>query len=179
MHFFNYYNQYIVKYDLVTKFRYKTLTNIPTINFVSLRIQFKNHDLKSLITGLAGLELITSQKGTLIKSKVSRISLKIRKGQPTGCKLTLRQDKMLHFLTRLINSNIPKTDTCKLKNSLQYNILPLNLSNVLTFSVLEKNYQFFKSLKNLNVNIVTTPCSYKEFSFLIKSYKLKSLNKQM
>jgi hypothetical protein len=47
------------------------------------------------------------------------------------------------------------------------------------FSVLEKNYQFFKNLKNLNINIVTTQCSSKEFRFFIKSYKLGSLNRQM
>jgi large subunit ribosomal protein L5 len=144
-----------------------------------LRIQLKNYDLKSLITGLAGLELITSQKGTLIKSKVSKISVKIRKGQPIGCKLTLRQDKMLHFLTKLINNNTPKIHINKLKSNLQYNIISLNFSNVLMFSVLEKNYQFFKNLKNLNINIVTTQCSSKEFRFFIKSYKLGSLNRQM
>lgn len=179
MHFFNYYDQHIVKYDLITKFRYKKLTSIPAIQFISLRIQFKNYDLKSLITGLAGLELITSQKGTLIKSRVSKISVKIRKGQPIGCKLTVRQDKMFSFLTKLINYNMLKIHTSRLKNNLQHNILSLNVSNVLIFSVLEKNYQFFRSLKNLNINIVTTPCSSKEFRFFIKSYKLKILSRQM
>lgn len=173
MHFFNYYTQHIVKYDLITKFRYKKLINIPKIKFISLRIQFKNCDLKSLVTGLIGLELITSQKGTLIKSKVSNISVKIRKGQPIGCKLTVRQDKMLCFLTKLINYSVLQSRTSILKNNIQHNVLSINISNILAFSILEKNYQFFKNLKNLDINIVTTPCSYTEFLFFIKSYKLK------
>jgi large subunit ribosomal protein L5 len=174
MHFLNYYDNHIVKYDLINKFRYKKLTNIPRILFISLRIKSTNFDLKSLVTGLAGLELITIQKGTLIKSKVSNISLKIRKGQPVGCKVTLRQNKMLFFLTKLINHNIYQlVYSVSLRNNRQHNMLSLNLSNVLIFSVLEKNYQFFKNLKRLDINIVTTPCSCKDFLFFIKAYKLK------
>lgn len=174
MHFLSYYNQHIVKYDSINKFRYKKLADIPKIKFISLRIQFKNYDLKSLITGLAGIEMITSQKGTLIKSKVSNISLNIRKGQPVGCKVILCHENMLCFFVKLVNYTGYQLRIGNLKNNdKQHNILSLNLSNILIFNVLEKNYQFFKNLKSLDINIVTTPCSYENFLFFFKSYKLK------
>lgn len=174
MHFLNYYNQHIVKYDSINKFRYKKLTAIPKIKFISLRIQFRKYDLKSLITGLAGIEMITSQKGTLIKSKVSNVSLRIRKGQPIGCKVILCQEKMLCFLVKLINYTNYQLSISILKdNNKQQNMLSLNFSNILIFNVLEQNYQFFKNLNSLDINIVTTPCSYNDFLFLLKSYKLR------
>jgi large subunit ribosomal protein L5 len=174
MHFFEYYNENVVKYDLVNKFRYKNLTNIPKLKFISLRFNFKRYDLKQLIAALTALELITSQKGSLLESRVSSVSLKIRKGQPIGCKVILRRVKMKQFLAKLINKIIIENKTANQETNFACNMFSFKISNVLIFSELEKNYQFFKNLKGLDISIATTAVNFKSFMFLIKSHKIKT-----
>ena len=47
----------------------------------------------------------------LTLSKKSNITLKIRKGNPNGCKVTLRKEKMYNFFFRLISEIIPQFKT--------------------------------------------------------------------
>lgn len=173
MHFLNYYSENIVKYDLINKFRYKTIKKIPKLTFAVLRFKLKHSEVKQLITALAALELITSQKGTLLKSRVPSIVLKIRKGQPIGCKVTLRRSKMLSFLTDLydkkpINRMAPRTSTSLIDHAFSFKI-----KNVLVFNQLEKNYQFFKYLSGVDVSFITTAQCQQDLDFLLKAYKLK------
>jgi len=171
MNILNHYNESIVKYDLINKFNYKTLNKIPKLKFITLSFKLKKCDVKSLVSSLAALQLITYQKGILTTSKISNISLKIRQGQPVGCKLTLRKSKMNFFLTKLINKNFSQQILSPQKSC---NLFSVKLSNVLIFNELEQNYQFFNNLSNLNVNIGTTDCTFNEFVFLLKSYKLSA-----
>jgi len=176
MHFFDNYNENIVKYDLINKFRYKrSLTQIPKLKKISLRFTFKNSDPKKLITALTALELITSQKGSLISSKVSSVSLKIREGQPIGCVVILRRSTMQEFLITLINKI--KIENKKIKPNCSImgcNIKSFKINNVHIFPELEKNYQFFKNLNGLDISIVTTETTYENFLFLLKSYKIEA-----
>jgi len=57
------------------------------------------------------LELISTQKSVITLSKKSNITLKIRKGNPNGCKVTLRKEKMYNFFFRLISEIIPQFKT--------------------------------------------------------------------
>jgi len=173
MYFFEHYNKNIVKYDSINKFRYKNLTKIPDLMFISLRFNFNKLDLRQVLSALTALELITLQKGSLITSKVSSVSLKIRKGQPIGCKVVLRNIKMLLFLTKVIGKITIENKKSKQPSGLDCNIFSFKISNILIFRCLEKNYQFFKNLKNLNVSIITTSTNFKNFLFLVKSYKVK------
>jgi len=171
MNILKHYNENIVKYDLINKFSHKTLGKIPKLKFITLNFKLKKCDVKSLVCSLAALQLITQQKGALTTSKISNISLKIRKGQPVGCKLTLRKSKLNRFLFQLVNKDFRQQvfDSQKLCN-----LFSIKLKNVLVFDELEQNYQFFNNLSNLNINIGTTDCTFDEFVFLLKSYKLSA-----
>jgi len=173
MHFLEEYSKHVVKYDLINKFQYKLITKIPTLHFITLSFNLQRWNFKLLLSALAALELITLQKSILTKSKFSNISLKIRKGQPIGCKVTLRKIKMNSFLFNVLNK---KLNNLTFKNSKKNNLISLKINNILIFEELEQNYQFFKNLSNLNINIKTTNCSIKEFIFLTNSYKLTYQN---
>ena len=171
----NYYNN-IVKYDLINKFRYKNINNLPKVNAIVLSFNYKTNNLKQLISSLIALELIGEQKPIFTKSKVPVISLKIRKGNPIGCKLILRKSYLNNFLDKLLNEIF-----CDLKlaiNSKQIiknKFIPtftLKLKNNLNFSILETHYQIFKNLSNLNIVFVTNAKNLSEFIFLLKSYKI-------
>ena len=167
MNFFNEYNESIVKYDLINKFNYKITKQIPKLESVTLTFKAKKYDLQTLLSCLSALDLISFQKPALNFSKVSNISLKIRKGQPIGCKVTLRKKNLNKFLIVLLNKYQVKTTT-----NISERFLANNVTNVLIFSSLEKNYQYFKNLSNLNINITTTKCSNKDLAFLLISNKL-------
>ena len=58
---------------------------------------------KVLDTAVKDLETITGQKAVVTRAKNSVANFKLREGQPIGCKVTLRGEKMYEFLDRLVN----------------------------------------------------------------------------
>lgn len=61
-----------------------------------------NFDKKKIIVSLFLLELLSLQKGFLIQSSSNNILLKIRKGSPVGCKVTLRKKRMYDMFDSLV-----------------------------------------------------------------------------
>ena len=94
--FKNYYNN-VIKYDLINKFYYTNHKQIPQIINIILNFNCKNLNVKNLVSSLVALELITMKKGIVLTSKKSNIVLKIRKGNPIGCKITLKK-KIYEYL---------------------------------------------------------------------------------
>ncbi len=54
------------------------------------------------------LTTITGQKPVFVKARKSVSNFKVREGAPSGIMVTLRRDRMWHFLDRLINLAIPR-----------------------------------------------------------------------
>ncbi len=54
------------------------------------------------------LTTISGQKPVVIKAKKSVANFKVREGMPTAAMVTLRRDRMWHFLDRLINLAAPR-----------------------------------------------------------------------
>jgi len=57
---------------------------------------------------LRDLTVITGQKPLICAAKKSVSNFKVRQGDKTGLKVTLRRDRMYEFLDRLINLAIPR-----------------------------------------------------------------------
>ena len=70
----------------------------------------ENQKLKPEIrdTVFATLSTITGQKPVLVLAKKSVANFKVREGAPSGIMVTLRGERMWHFLDRLINLAIPR-----------------------------------------------------------------------
>ena len=168
MKFLNFYNKYIINYDLLNKFSYRSIIELPKINSIIINLSLKKTDLKLLITYLSALKLITNQKGTVILSKNPNIILKVKKGAPVGCKITLRRKKMLEFYFKLLNKSFLSLKKLKLdKNTLSFQI-----TDIFSFEELETNYQFFSSLKKINININTKSSCKTQNKFLLYSFKV-------
>ena len=54
------------------------------------------------------LSVITGQRSIMVKAKKSVSNFKVRAGAPSAIMVTLRGDRMWHFLDRLINLAIPR-----------------------------------------------------------------------
>lgn len=181
MNFLNHYKKNVIVYDLINKFNYKTIKNIPIIDKMILNFGFKNIDSKSLYTSFLALELITGKKGVFTQAKTSNILLKIRKGNPVGCKVVLKKRLMYLFLNKLIIEIFPKM---KPLNKILYKNKFLNttstsftITNILIFSEFEKNYYLFNNLPELDITFVTKTKTKQEFLFLLNSFKLPIFNK--
>lgn len=65
-------------------------------------------EIKILEKAMEELALITGQKPILRRAKKAISNFKIKKGQPIGCKVTLRRRIMYEFMDRLINVAMPR-----------------------------------------------------------------------
>ena len=54
------------------------------------------------------LGTITGRKAVINRSRKSVANFKLRKGQPIGCRVTLRRDVMYEFLDRLVAAALPR-----------------------------------------------------------------------
>jgi large subunit ribosomal protein L5 len=70
----------------------------------------ENQKLKPEIrdTVLSTLSTITGQKAVMLKAKKSVANFKVREGSPSGFMVTLRRDRMWHFLDRFIHLAAPR-----------------------------------------------------------------------
>ena len=92
------------------KFEYKNVMQIPKLDKIVINMGVgeakENH--KILDTAVKDIETITGQKAVITRAKNSVANFKLREGQPIGCKVTLRGDKMYEFLDRLVNLALPR-----------------------------------------------------------------------
>lgn len=65
-------------------------------------------DSKLIDSAVRDLTLITGQKPQVSKAKKSIAQFKLREGQPIGCHVTLRGDRMWEFLDRLVTLALPR-----------------------------------------------------------------------
>ena len=163
-----------LKHDLTNKFLYKTTKKIPIIKKITLNFGCKTTELKRLSSSLLALELITSKKGKLTTTKKPNIVLKIRKGNPVGCKVTLQNKKMFTFLEKIfinIFPNIKNFTSIKLNKSINTNTFSYEISDPLNFSELEEHYYLFYTLPKLGISISTNSKSKEELLFIFRSIK--------
>jgi large subunit ribosomal protein L5 len=179
MHFLEKFYNKTIKYELINKFNYKTTKTLPKLNKIFLNFGCKTADIKQLSSCLLALELITCQKGILTKTRYSKILFKIRKGNPTGCKVTLDKYNKFKFLELLLIEIFPKLKNFQGLNSkkLKNNNFSYELTNTFSFYELENNYYLFNNLPKLDISIIYSNFTKKEeLRFLLKCYQLPFKN---
>ena len=103
------YNNEIVD-ALMKKFGYKNIMQVPKLDkiVINMGVGEAKENAKILDTAVKDLETITGQKAVVTRAKNSVANFKLREGQPIGCKVTLRGEKMYEFLDRLVNLSLPR-----------------------------------------------------------------------
>ena len=95
---------------LMSEFGHKNALSVPKISKVVVNSGIgeiaKSKDLLEKV--IADLALITGQKPSLRKARVSVAAFSVRKGSVVGLKTTLREGKMYEFLTRLFKIILPR-----------------------------------------------------------------------
>jgi large subunit ribosomal protein L5 len=96
--------------EMAKEFGYKSTMEMPTLKALSLNIGLgeasQNHKL--IEEAVDELTRIAGQKAVITRAKKSIASFKLREGQPVGCRVMLRRDRMWDFIDKLINFSLPR-----------------------------------------------------------------------
>ena len=99
-----------VKNQMVEKFGYKSVMQIPTIDKIVINMGIGDavSNSKVLDEAVAELALITGQQPVITRAKKSIAGFRLREGMPIGCKVTLRGERMYDFLDKLVSVSLPR-----------------------------------------------------------------------
>ncbi|MCM8765875.1 MAG: 50S ribosomal protein L5 [Candidatus Omnitrophica bacterium] len=89
---------------------YKNPLQVPRLEKVVINMGVGEgaHDIKVIEEAMQSLALISGQKPVMTRARKSISNFKIKKGDPVGCKVTLRRERMYEFLDRFINVALPR-----------------------------------------------------------------------
>lgn len=100
----------VIRPTLMKELGLSNIMEVPKIEKIVLNIGAKEavSDSKFLKVATDVLEKISGQRPVRTVAKKSIASFKIREGMPIGAKVTLRKERMEHFLDKLITINLAK-----------------------------------------------------------------------
>lgn len=100
----------VVKPELIKSFNYTSVMQVPRIEkvVVNMGVGDAVFNPKVLDDAVEELTQITGQKPVITKAKNSISNFKLREGMPIGAKVTLRGERMYHFLEKLISIALPR-----------------------------------------------------------------------
>ena len=95
---------------LMEKFKYDNIMEVPKLEKIILNMGIgeARENPKTLESAVSELSLISGQKPVVTKAKKSVSNFKIREGMSVGCKVTLRGEKMYHFLDKFMSVSLPR-----------------------------------------------------------------------
>jgi large subunit ribosomal protein L5 len=124
---------------------------------------------KSLDEAIQHLTLMTGQKPLITRAKKSIAGFKVREGMPIGAMVTLRDDRMYDFISKLVNVVLPRIRDFRGLNDSgfdgrgNYN---LGLKDQLIFP--EIDYDMISKVRGMNITVVTSSSSDAEALLLLK-----------
>jgi large subunit ribosomal protein L5 len=100
----------VVKPELIKNFNYTSVMQVPRIEKIVINMGVGDavFNPKVLDDAVEELTQITGQKPVITKAKNSISNFKLREGMPIGAKVTLRGERMFHFLEKLISIALPR-----------------------------------------------------------------------
>lgn len=170
----NYYKK-IIRRDLLNKFSYNAIGDVPKLKKIILNFGCKNSEIKNLAASLLAIELIGVQKGVLTQSRHANVLLKIRKGHPVGCVIVLKKDRMYDFLMKLLIDVFPTLRDFKGITITKKWIAPsisFTIKDLISFKELEKQFYLFANVPPLNITVVTNTKTKTELVYLLDAFKL-------
>ncbi|MHB8157673.1 MAG: 50S ribosomal protein L5 [Desulfocucumaceae bacterium] len=103
------YKDEVIK-SMMEKFSYKNIMQVPKLEKVVINIGVGEaiQNSKALDAAVSDVTIVTGQRPVVTKAKKSIAAFKLREGMKIGCKVTLRGDRMFHFVDKLFNVALPR-----------------------------------------------------------------------
>ena len=160
-----------IKDEMQKKFEYKNVMEIPKLDkiVINMGVGEAKENAKILDTAVKDLETITGQKAVVTRAKNSVANFKLREGQPIGCKVTLRGERMYEFLDRLVNLALPRVRDFRGINPNGFDgrgNYSVGIKEQLIFP--EIDYDKIDKIRGMDINIVTTAQTDEEARELLK-----------
>jgi large subunit ribosomal protein L5 len=152
-------------------FGYKNSMAVPALVKVVLNMGLGEamQNIKILDAGAEELTLIAGQKAVITKAKRSIAGFKLRQGMPIGCVVSLRREKMYHFLDKLFNVALPRVRDFRGLSDKVFDgrgNCTVGIKEHIIFP--EIDYDKIEKIKGLNVSIITTAKTDEEGRYLLK-----------
>jgi large subunit ribosomal protein L5 len=144
---------------LKEKFRYRNAMEVPKLSKVIINMGLGEaiDNIKILDSAAEEIGVITGQKPVITKARKSISNFKLRAGVPIGIKVTLRRDRMYHFLDKLMAVALPRVRDFKGVSPKGFDgrgNYTLGIKEQIIFP--EVNYDKIDKIKGMNITIVTT-----------------------
>ena len=173
-----YYKQTVVP-QLLTKFGYKSIMEVPRISKITLNMGVGEAvgDKKVLDNAVGDMTKIAGQKPVVTKARKAIAVFKIREGYPIGCMLTLRGNRMYEFLDRLVTIAMPRIRDFRgisgkgFDGRGNYNV---GVKEQIIFPEIE--YDKIDALRGMNISITTTAKTDEEAKALLAEFKFPFKN---
>jgi len=173
-----YYKQTVVP-ELLKKFAYKSIMEVPRITKVTLNMGVGEAvgDKKVLDNAVGDMTKIAGQKPVVTKARKAIAGFKIREGYPIGCMLTLRGNRMFEFLDRLVTIAMPRIRDFRgisgkgFDGRGNYNV---GVKEQIIFPEIE--YDKIDALRGMNISITTTAKNDEEAKALLAAFKFPFKN---
>jgi large subunit ribosomal protein L5 len=165
--------------DLMTKFGYKSIMEVPRITKVTLNMGLGDavNDKKIIENAVGDLTKVAGQKPVVTKAKKAIAGFKIRQGYPIGAMVTLRGARMYEFLDRFVTVALPRVRDFRgisgkaFDGRGNYNI---GVKEQIIFPEIE--YDKIDALRGLNISITTTAKTDEEAKALLAAFKFPFRN---
>ena len=156
---------------LMKKFGYKSVMQAPKLEkvVINMGVSEVKENSKALDVAMGELTLITGQKPIVTKAKKSIAAFKLREGMNIGCKVTLRNDKMYDFATKLFNVALPRVRDFKGANPKSFDgkgNYNMGVKEQIIFPEIE--YDKIDKVRGMDIVFVTTAKTDEEAYELLK-----------
>jgi len=144
---------------LKEKFGYRNVMQVPKLSKVVVNMGLGDaiENVKVIETAAAEIGIVTGQKPVVTKARKSIANFKLREGMPIGVMVTLRRDRMYHFLDKLITIALPRVRDFKGVSTRGFDgrgNYTLGIREQIMFP--EVNYDKIDKIRGMNITIVTT-----------------------
>lgn len=158
---------------LRNKFNYSSVMEVPKITkvVVNMGVGDAKENPKFLENAVEELTIITGQKPVITKARKAIAGFKLRAGMPIGTMVTLRGERMYHFLDRLLNIALPRVRDFRGVSPKAFDgrgNYTMGLKEQLIFP--EISYDNVEKVRGMDVVIVTTAKTDEEGRELLKGF---------
>lgn len=152
------YQNEVVK-SMMERFNYGNVMEVPKLEkvVINMGIGEARDNPKIMEAAVKELEIIAGQKAVVTQAKKSIANFKLREGMKVGTKVTLRGDRMYHFLDKLMNIALPRVRDFRGVSSSSFDgrgNFALGIKEQLIFPEIE--YDMIESIRGLDIVVVTT-----------------------
>jgi len=174
----DYYKETVVK-QLMERFRYKSVMQVPRIEKITLNMGVGEAvaDKKVMENAIGDMTKIAGQKPVVTNARKSIAVFKIRAGYPIGCKVTLRRQRMYEFLDRLVSVAIPRIRDFRGISGRSFDgrgNFNMGVREQIIFPEIE--YDKIDVIRGMNITITTTAKTDEEARALLAAFKFPFRN---